>query len=57
MVIAGKYDPVAAVEAMVPHLTPSRPFAVYSEFVEVSRERRSGRRRRRRRGRKKRVEI
>ncbi|CAN0373266.1 unnamed protein product, partial [Laminaria digitata] len=35
VVIACKYDPVAAVEAMLPHLTPSRPFAVYSEFVEV----------------------
>ena len=35
VVIAGKYDPLTAVEAMLPHLTPSRPFAVYSEFVEV----------------------
>ncbi|CAM9948185.1 unnamed protein product [Ascophyllum nodosum] len=34
VVIAGKYDPLTAVEAMLPHLTPSRPFAVYSEFVE-----------------------
>ncbi|CAN0409508.1 unnamed protein product, partial [Hapterophycus canaliculatus] len=34
VVIACKYDPTAAVEAMLPHLSPSRPFAVYSEFIE-----------------------
>ncbi len=38
VVIAGKYDPIAAVEAMLPHLAPSRPFAIYSEFIEVRRD-------------------
>lgn len=35
LVIACKFDPIAAVDAMLPHLTPSRPFAIYSEFIEV----------------------
>lgn len=35
MVIASKFDPIAAVDAMLPHLIPAKPFAVYSEFVEV----------------------
>eukprot|EP00752_Nemacystus_decipiens_P006914 g6208.t1 len=34
VVIAGRYNPTAAVEAMLPHLAPSRPFAIYSEFIE-----------------------
>ncbi|CAN0059085.1 unnamed protein product [Pylaiella littoralis] len=34
VVIACKYDPIAAADAMLPHLAPSRPFAIYSEFIE-----------------------
>ncbi|CAM9249660.1 unnamed protein product [Choristocarpus tenellus] len=34
LIIASKYDPTTSLHAMLPFLIPSRPFVVYSEFIE-----------------------